>query len=78
MLAKSGGGTLVLSGHASAFTGGLAVSRGVLRFDAAMLTNTVRALVLTNETVLTGTGRWGGSLKHATVPLWPSSRIVAG
>ena len=62
VLAKSGGGTLVLSGHASAFTGGLAVSRGVLRFDAAMLTNTVRALVLTNETVLTGTGRWGGSL----------------
>jgi len=62
VLAKSGGGTLVLSGHASAFTGGLAVNRGVLRFDAAMLTNTVRALVLTNETVLTGTGRWGGSL----------------
>ena len=62
VLAKSGGGTLVLSGHTSAFTGGLAVSRGVLRFDAAMLTNTVRALVLTNETVLTGTGRWGGSL----------------
>jgi autotransporter-associated beta strand protein len=63
VLAKSGGGTLVLSSNASAFTGGLAVNRGVLRFDAAMLTNTVRPLVLTNETVLTGTGRWGGSLE---------------
>jgi autotransporter-associated beta strand protein len=63
VLAKSGGGTLVLSSNASAFTGGLAVNRGVLRFDAAMLTNTVRPMVLTNETVLTGTGRWGGSLE---------------
>ncbi len=63
VLAKSGGGTLVLSSNASAFTGGLAVNRGVLRLDAAMLTNTVRALVLSNETVLTGTGRWGGSLE---------------
>jgi autotransporter-associated beta strand protein len=63
VLAKSGGGTLVLSSNASAFTGGLAVNRGLLRLDAAMLTNTVRALVLSNETVLTGTGRWGGSLE---------------
>jgi autotransporter-associated beta strand protein len=62
VLTKSGGGTLVLSANTSAFPGGLAVNRGTLRFDSAMLTNTARSLVLANETVLTGTGRWGGSL----------------
>jgi autotransporter-associated beta strand protein len=63
VLAKSGGGTLVLSSNVFAFTGGLALNRGTLQLDHAMLTNTSRALVLTNETVLTGTGRWGGSVE---------------
>ena len=63
VLTKSGGGTLVLSSNASAFTGGLAVNRGTLQLDEAALTNTSRPLILTNETVLTGTGQWGGSLE---------------
>lgn len=62
VLAKSGGGTLVLSSASSAYTGGLAVNRGTLQLGGALLTNTSRTLVLTNETTLTGTGRWGGAL----------------
>ena len=63
VLTKSGGGTLVLSSNAATFTGGLAVNRGALRLDNAGLTNTSRTLTLTNETVLIGTGRWGGDLE---------------
>ncbi|MEX1111269.1 MAG: CotH kinase family protein, partial [Chthoniobacterales bacterium] len=63
VLTKSGGGTLVLASNASAFTGGLAVNRGTLQLDDALLINTSRALVLTNETALTGPGRWGGSIE---------------
>lgn len=63
VLAKSGGGTLVLSSNVFAYTGGLALNRGTLQLDHAVLTNTSRALVLTNETGLTGTGRWGGSVE---------------
>jgi autotransporter-associated beta strand protein len=63
VLTKSGGGTLTLSAGAATFTGGLAVNRGTLLLDNAALTNTTRALVLTNQTVLTGSGRWGGGLE---------------
>jgi len=62
VLAKSGGGTLTLSPASSPFTGGLAVHRGALQLAGALLTNTSRTLVLTNETTLTGTGHWGGTL----------------
>ena len=63
VLTKSGGGTLVLSPAASAFTGGLAVNRGTLLLQDAHMTNTAGGLVLADETVLTGAGRWGGTLE---------------
>lgn len=92
VLAKSGGGTLTLSSAASTFTGGLAVNRGTLQLGGALLTNTSRTLVLTNETTLTGTGRWGGALdvrpgamitaalgaSPATAPLRAASVNVSG
>ena len=62
-LAKSGGGTLVLSSATSTFTGGVALNRGTLHFGGALLTNTTNALVLSNETTLSGTGRWGGNIE---------------
>jgi autotransporter-associated beta strand protein len=65
VLTKSGGGTLTLSAGAATFTGGLAVNRGTLLLNNAQLTNTTRNLVLTNETTLAGTGRWGGALQSS-------------
>ena len=62
VLTKSGGGTLTLSAGSATFTGGLAVNRGTLQLGGALLTNTTGTLVLTNETTLAGTGRWGGAL----------------
>jgi autotransporter-associated beta strand protein len=63
VLAKSGGGTLTLSSAAAVFTGGLAVNRGTLQIGGAFLTNTGRPLILGSETVLTGTGHWGGGVE---------------
>ena len=63
VLTKSGGGTLVLSTNASAYTGALAVNRGTPRLDQAAVTNTSRVLRLTNATELSGTGRWSGSIE---------------
>lgn len=92
VLAKSGGGTLVLSTNASSFTGGLALSRGTLLLSNATLNNTTRNLTLSNETVLTGAGHWGGKLdmqagstvsvqvgeSPASAPLQVASVSVAG
>jgi autotransporter-associated beta strand protein len=66
LLTKSGGGTLTLASGAETFTGAIAVNRGTLQLEGASLTNTTRALILTNETTLTGTGRWGGALQASS------------
>ena len=61
LLSKSGGGALTLASGAADFAGGIALNRGSLQLDGAVMTNT-NTLVLAAETTLAGQGRWGGAL----------------
>jgi len=63
LLTKSGGGTLTIAAGASGYAGSVTVNRGVVALDGAALTSTTNDLTLINETVLAGTGRWGGTLQ---------------
>lgn len=62
VLTKSGGGSLTLSAGTETFIGRLSVNRGTLVLGNAQLTNATGTLLVTNDAVLAGAGRWGGGL----------------